>query len=228
MLRSQTVPQPHQRRAAVGAERIEVATAPRDTAAQQQVNGLVEDALPQGSWLDADYLWLTDRSRHLVEYTDGYLEILPMPTRGHQRIVAFLYSAFRAFLKPAGGEALFAPLRLRVRLGKFREPDLIALRNKGDVRSGDRFWTGADVVLEVVSPDNPERDRVQKRQDYAEAGIPEYWIVDPAAETIHVLRLEAGGYVEHSVCGRAGRAASFEFAGFVVDAAKVFDAGEGR
>lgn len=205
-----------------------MATLEGAAAAQQQVDGLVKDALPQGFWLDVDYLWLTDRSRHLVELTDGYLEILPMPTRGHQRIVAFLYSAFQAFLKPAGGEALFAPLCLQVRPGKFREPDLIALRNKGDVRSGDRFWTGADVVLEVVSPDNPERDRVQKRQDYAEAGIPEYWIVDPAAETIHVLRLEAGGYVEHSVCGRAGRAASFEFAGFVVDAAKVFDAGEGR
>lgn len=186
------------------------------------------EALPQGSWLDADYLWLTDCSRHLVEFTDGYLEILPMPTRGHQRMVAFLYSTVQTFLKPAGGEALFAPLRLQVRPGKFREPDLVALRSASDVRSGDRFWTGADVVLEVVSPDNPERDRVQKRQDYAEAGIPEYWIADPAAETIHVLRLEAGGYVEHSVCGRAGRAASFEFAGFVVDAAEVFDAGEGR
>ena len=133
----------------------------------------------QGSWLDADYLSLTGRCRHLVELTDGYLEILPMPTRGHQRIVAFLYSAFQAFLKPRGGEALFAPLRLRIRPGKFREPDLLALRDAADARSGERFWTGADLVLEVVSPDSPDRDRVHKRQGYAEAAIPEYWIVDP-------------------------------------------------
>ena len=59
---------------------------PLQHSAQEQVNGLVERTIPQGSWLDADYLWLTDRSRSLVELTDGYLEILPMPTRAHQRI----------------------------------------------------------------------------------------------------------------------------------------------
>ena len=144
----------------------------REPVPQAQVNGLVEDVLPQGCWSDDDYLWLTDRTRRLVELTDGYLEILPMPSRGHQRILAFLYSAFHAFLRPLGGEALFAPLRLRIRPGKFREPDLLLVRDARDARSGDRFWTGADVVVEVVSPDRPERDLVHKRDDYAEAGIP--------------------------------------------------------
>ena len=46
---------------------------PLQHSAQEQVNGLVERAIPQGTWLDADYLWLTDRSRSLVELTDGYL-----------------------------------------------------------------------------------------------------------------------------------------------------------
>lgn len=182
----------------------------------------------EGSWLDANYLWLTDRCRHLVELTDGYLEILPLPNRGHQRIVAFLYSAFHAFLDPKGGEALFAPLRLRIRSGKFREPDLLALHDAADARGGDRFWTGADVVLEVVSPDNPERDLVHKRQDYAEAAIPEYWIVDPATKTVRVLRLDADGYVEHDVHRRENRAASLELPGLVVDVGRMFDAAEGR
>ena len=195
--------------------------------AQEQVNGLVERTIPQGTWLDADYLWLTDRSRSLVELTDGYLEIMPMPTRAHQRILAFLHAAFQAFLKPAGGEALFPPLRLRIRPGKFREPDLLAVRDARDARSGDRFWTGADVVVEVVSPDNPQRDLVDKRQDYAEASIPEYWIVDPAAETISVLRLGEHGYVDHAQCGRGQRAVSVELTDFAVDVGRVFDAGQG-
>ena len=202
------------------------AAAMRASASQAQVNGLLEDALPQGCWRDDDYLWLTDRCRRLVEFTDGYLEMLPMPTRGHQRILAFLYSAFQAFLNTAGGEALFAPLRLRVRAGKYREPDLLAMRDAQDARSGERFWTGADVVAEIVSADNPQRDFVDKRRDYAEAGIPEYWIVDPRTETITVLELVQGEYVEHSVHRRGERAASLAIPGLGVDVDGVFDAAQ--
>lgn len=195
---------------------------------QAQVNGLVEDVLPQGCWSDDDYLWLTDRTRRLVELTDGYVEILPMPSRGHQRILAFLYSALHAFLQPLGGEALFAPLRLRIRPGKFREPDLLLVRDARDARSGDRFWTGADVVVEVVSPDRPERDLVHKRDDYAEAGIPEYWIVDPEMETVTVLKLEDGGYVESGVYDRHARARSLVLPDFGLAVGDVFDAAGGE
>ena len=147
-----------------------------------------------------------------------------MDTRGSS---PFSTSAFHAFLRPLGGEALFAPLRLRVRPGKFREPDLLLVRDARDVRSGDRFWTGADVVVEVVSPDRPERDLVHKRDDYAEAGIPEYWIVDPEMETVTVLKLEAGGYVEHGVYGRHVRARSLVLLDFALDVGEVFDAAGG-
>ena len=195
---------------------------------QVQVNDLVEEVLPQGCWSDDDYLWLTDHTRRLVEFTDGYLEILPMPSRGHQRMLAFLYSTFHAFLAPAGGEVLFAPLRLRVREGKFREPDLLLIRDSRDARSGERFWTGADVVVEVVSPDNPERDLIVKRDDYAEAGIPEYWIVDPRDETITVLTLEDAGYVEHGIHDRHACVDSPTLPGFGVDVGDVFDAARGE
>ena len=202
------------------------AAAMRASASQAQVNDLLEDALPQGCWRDDDYLWLTDRCRRLVEFTDGYLEMLPMPTRGHQRILAFLYSAFQAFLNTAGGEVLFAPLRLRVRAGKYREPDLLAMRDARDARSGERFWTGADVVAEVVSADDPQRDFVDKRRDYAEAGIPEYWIVDPRTETITVLELVQGEYVERGVHRRGESAASLAIPGLRVDVDGVFDAAQ--
>ena len=195
-----------------------------ETVSQAQVNGLVEEVLPQGCWSDDDYLRLTDHTQRLVEFTDGYLEILPTPSRGHQRILAFLYSALHAVLEPAGGEVLFAPLRMRVRRGKFREPDLLLVRDAGDARSGERFWTGADVVVEIVSPDNPDRDLVIKRDDYAEAAIPEYWIVDPGTETVTVLKLEDGGYVQHGVYGRRARAKSPALPRFGVDVGDVFDA----
>ena len=60
-------------------------------------------------------------------------------------------------------------------------PARIHRRLRSDPRCQDRYWLGADLVVEVVSPDRPERDLVDKRIDYAvrQAGIPEYWVVDP-------------------------------------------------
>ena len=201
-------------------------TAPTDVdpVSQERVNGLVGETLPQGCWNDDEYLWLTDRCRRLVEFTDGYFEMPPTPTRGHQRILAFLYSALHGFIVAKGGEALFAPLRLRIRRGKFREPDLLALGDAQDSRNADRYWTGADLVMEVVSASDPDRDLVAKRRDYAEAAIPEYWIVDPRTKTITILKLEAGEYAEHCASGCGERAASLVFPTFAVDVADVFAA----
>ena len=111
----------------------------------------------QGEWSEDDYLWLTDHTRCLVEFTDGHIEVLPMPTDAHQRIVLFLYRALYAFLAAHGlGIVLVAPLRLRVRTGRYREPDLLLLLSANDPHRSNRYWTGADLVVEVVSPDDSE------------------------------------------------------------------------
>ena len=177
-----------------------------------------------GCWTDEQYLWLTDHTNRLIEFTDGYLEVLPSPTDHHQSVLGSLLQIFSAFVKPRGGKVLFAPLRLRIRPGKFREPDLLLLRDAKDPRRENRFWRGADLVLEVVSPDKPERDLVTKRGDYAEAGIPEYWIVNPQTETITVLRLEGEAYADHRVFGRRTTATSALLEGFEVEVDLVFDA----
>src|SRR4051794_29142322 len=76
---------------------------------------------PQGEWTEADYLGL--QTNHLVELSDGVLELLPMPTHQHQMIVAFLYGLLKTFVDgSAPGVVLFAPLRVRLWEGKFREP----------------------------------------------------------------------------------------------------------
>ena len=117
-----------------------------------------------------------------------------------------------------------AALRMRVRQGKFREPDVLLLRDRSDPRCRDRYWLGADLVIEVVSPDDPDRDLVEKRADYAEAGIPEYWIVDPRDKTITVLALEGGAYRDLGVFGAGDTAESLVLDGFAADVRSVFDA----
>ena len=191
---------------------------------QDALISLVSDILPQqGAWSDDAYLWLTDHTNRLIEFTDGRVQELPMPTFIHQAILLFLYGLFHEHVTRRGGVVMVAPLRIRIRAGKFREPDILLLRDCDDPRGQNRYWTGADLVVEVVSPDDPGRDVVEKRTDYAEAGIPEYWIADPRDETITVLALREGAYVEHGVF-RRGDTATSSLVEVAVDVAAVYDA----
>jgi Uma2 family endonuclease len=178
----------------------------------------------QGLWTEEQYLMLTDHTRHLIEFTDGTIEVLPMPTDKHQVLVLFLYDLLRAFVSRLGGKVLVAPLRLQVREGKQREPDILLVRDASDPRRQNRFWLGADLVVEVVSPDDPERDTVEKVADYAEAGIPEYWIVNPEEETVTVLSLQGEAYATHGVFRRGDVATSGLLAGFTADVSAILDA----
>jgi Uma2 family endonuclease len=191
----------------------------------QEWKDVLEDLLPpQGQWSEEEYLVLTGHRNRLVEFTDGFLEVLPMPTDKHQSVLQFLFLAFFGFVQPRGGKVHFAPLRLQVRPGKFREPDLLLLLSAADPRRQDRFWLGADLALEVVSEEKPERDLVDKRFDYAEGRVPEYWIVNPQTETITVLRLRGDVYEEVGNYRRGESAESVVLAGFAVAVAEVFDA----
>lgn len=78
-------------------------------------------------------------------------------------------------------------------------------------------------MLEVISPDDPNRDKKRKRKEYAEVGIPEYWIVNPLDETITVLQLDGAEYIEHGVFKRGDTAMSALIEGFVVGVNGVFD-----
>ena len=80
----------------------------------------------------------------------------------------------------------------------------------------------------MISPDNPYRDLVEKRADYAEAGIREYWVADLRDETIRVLTLQGAAYVEHGVYARGGTATSPRLAGFAAEVSAVFDAPAAR
>jgi Uma2 family endonuclease len=177
----------------------------------------------QGLWSDEQYLRLTQQTNRLLELTDGVIEVLPMPTRKHQAISRFLFLALLAFLQPRGGTVFYAPLRLQIRPGKFREPDLLALLDKDDRRNQNPFWLGADLVMEIVSPDDPGRDFEVKRADYAEAAIPEYWIIDPESSTITVLQLSEGEYVEHGVFQIGERATSVVLLDFSVSVDEVLN-----
>lgn len=81
-----------------------------------------------------------------------------------------------------------------------------------------------DLVVEVVSSDKRShvRDYREKRLDYANAGISEYWIVDPKKVQITVLKLVRNRYVEHGIFKKGASATSALLDGFSVDVSAVF------
>lgn len=79
-------------------------------------------------------------------------------------------------------------------------------------------------MVEILSPDKPSRDLVEKRADYAEAGIPEYWVVDPDRELLLQFKLEDGAYRKVAQLGRGSVVDSFVLSGLEVSVSELFDA----
>ena len=175
----------------------------------------------QGEWSVDDYLSL--ETNHLVEYANGHVEVLPMPSPRHQRIVFFLQRIIWEFISAARlGEVLSAPLPIELWPKKFREPDIIFITAEKLAHQDQTHWREVDLVMEVVSPDNPQRDNKTKREEYARAGIPEYWIVDPQKQLITVLELQGKRYHEHGEFKSGQIATSVLLAGFELAVDEVF------
>jgi Uma2 family endonuclease len=176
----------------------------------------------QGVWDEGDYLALN--TNHLVEFSDGHVEVLPMPKMSHQLMMHYLGNLLLAFAGGTLGTVVLAPFRIRLRKGKYREPDVSFMLTDHANRMGESFWEKADLVMEIVSdePEDRERDLVAKRSEYAKAGIPEYWIVDPQERRGTVLSLKNKTYIVRGEHTHAGIAKCVLLKGFQVSLAALW------
>ncbi len=192
---------------------------PADTGPAWDVARLFPD---QGQWREGDFFVLTSTTNGLVELVDGRVEVLEMPNPPHQFIVAYLYRMLYDFVVVRGlGQVLFAPVNVRLRPDLIRQPDVVVLLKEHAAKKTRQAWNSADLVVEVVSEgaESRERDLVEKRREYAEAQVSEYWIVDPQEEIVTVLKLVGGSYEVHGAWRRGGRANSALLSGLEIDVA---------
>jgi Uma2 family endonuclease len=142
-----------------------------------------------------DYCLLPDDGkRH--EIIDGEEYMSPSPTTPHQRVVINLLYALRRYTEEEGdGEVFVAPHDVLLSDHDIVQPDVffVAAERRHIVK--ERGLEGAPtLVAEVVSEGNRRHDEVRKRKLYERHGVPEYWVVDPALETVKVYREPDGGY----------------------------------
>jgi Uma2 family endonuclease len=167
---------------------------PERTEDMERVRDLLFDTLGNEPWSEAEYLAYANRFARLVEYLDGKVVILDMPTPNHQRLVLRLYDCLQAWAVGHGAETLVAPMPVRLGPGHFREPDVMLYA--ADRRSAvkDQFGGPPDLVVEVLSPGTARQDSGAKMLEYAAAGIPEYWLVDPQRRELVLHTLSAERY----------------------------------
>src|SRR5262245_2658946 len=222
-----------------------MATAPAPARRKKRRSSVLEDGrqptwdlvryLPhQGEWTEDEYLELEGVfGNHIrAELVDGRLEVLPVPTDPHQLIMVYLWKCLDLFIAVhAPGVALVSGTRVRLVLRRgvqFREPDVVYMSARNAARRRKEFWNGADLVMEVVSGSSADRKRdwVEKAKEYAAAGIPEYWIIDPKKKVIRVLILRGKSYRRHGEFKPGEQATSVLLPGFAVAVSDVFAAAD--
>ena len=170
-----------------------------------------------------DYRTTPEDKRY--ELLDGDLLMTPAPNLKHQRVQVRLGSRLERFVEErALGELFFAPCDVVLSDHDVVQPDLLFVsRERGHLLSGGDAVRGApDLVAEILSPATADRDRGYKHALYARRGVAEYWLVDPADETIAVHRLRDGALVVAHTFGRGQTLRSPLLAEFAIDLRDVF------
>ena len=149
-----------------------------------------------------DYLSYDDGTDNRYELIDGELVALPPESWLNTNIAGYLFLVFARLVDFRLIKTHCCEIQVTGKVEN-RYPDLVILRAEHPQLASQSISISLkmpppQLVVEVVSPGkaNRQRDYVEKREQYATRGIPEYWIVDPHAKIVLVLKLESNTYIE--------------------------------
>lgn len=148
----------------------------------------------QGQWTYADYVAIPDDERY--EIVDGVLYTTPAPNIGHQSTVGWFFFYLTTYIRLKHvGQVFMAPCDVELSPSVVVQPDVIVvLAASAGIITPSRIIGTPDLVVEIASPSTAGYDRREKQDAYAQAGIREYWIADPASGTVELLLLEGDAY----------------------------------
>jgi Uma2 family endonuclease len=148
----------------------------------------------------ADYL--TWRFQERVELFRGWVKKMsPAPSRRHQEISGTIFFEVKKFLTDSNCRAYTAPFDVLLQTKKgdtVVQPDICVVCDLDKLT--DRGCTGApDLVVEILSPGNTKKEMKDKMELYREAGVPEYWVIDPEHQIAFAFRLDTQGTYQPSL-----------------------------
>ena len=151
-----------------------------------------------------DFIALGETDERL-ELFEGVLYLMSTPSKDHQYLMGQLDHCILLYMDrfaiPPAEVYQDMTTILSASLQNAVEPDLVIIVSGRDDIGGRVHVEGVpDIVVEILSTDR-RHDLVRKRRIYAEAGVPEYWIVDPRNDTVLPLVLQDGAYAERPTLG---------------------------
>ena len=170
-----------------------------------------------------DYRHTPDDRRY--ELLDGELIMVAVPNLEHQRIDARLGWRLARFVEERNlGEVFSAPCDVVLSNTDVVQPDLLSVSHARAhlLRGGDNVFGAPDLIVEILSPSTAGRDRTLKRALYARHGVQEYWLVDPEARTVTVLRLGADDFEVAAIYGEGQTMFSPLLEGFSAGLEEIF------
>lgn len=145
----------------------------------------------QGEYTIEDYLTLPEERR--VELIDGVIYDMASPTDLHQLICDEINMRFREYICKNKGKCITVTAPLDVQLDRndktIVQPDVLIVCERNKFKKG-RVFGAPDLVVEVLSPATQKRDVCLKMGKYMDAGVREYWIVDPVKKRVLVYEFE--------------------------------------
>lgn len=162
----------------------------------------------------ADYAALPEGAPY--QLVDGELITTPAPTPYHQEVVLTLATRLRSFVETQeAGVVYVAPLDVYLAKTEAYQPDLLFISNdRRGIISDDGIEGAPDLVAEVLSPSTAYHDLTKKKRVYEEAGVREYWVVDPEDRTVTVYENAEHGFTPISKAHETGSAQSQLLSGF--------------
>lgn len=131
-----------------------------------------------------------------VEWVDGEIIEMAASSYFHEELFGFLFNVLRGYTQKHNlGKVLGSRFAMRLeRLRRGREPDILFVKTENLSKIKPTFLDGgADMAVEIVSPESFGRDRGEKFLEYEAAGIEEYWLIDYERKQAEFYRLDANG-----------------------------------
>ena len=137
--------------------------------------------------------WPDDGRRY--ELYDGEVIVVPSPFPRHQRVAMHIGEILAEYERAYGGVQFSVPIDIVFDEHNVVQPDVVYFREERRevVKDWEATRAAPDLAVEVLSRSTEARDRGRKMQLLATFGVPEYWIVDPAKNTLEIYVMRADG-----------------------------------